>query len=215
MILFACRKRGGYTVRRMRQNGNHIDERELLKRIAAETARMATPGSFYGRVLAEKGTRDQVEDYFVQRFPLSDLYNRAVTGAEYPQLHQEAIKSLSTLVEGRIKQLPGHNRRLAFPISAKLVDTFMHQLMKYEQFRYLYRALFLPLDRRVLTSISKRSIDGIKIPDELSDLGKRYRNDAYSIPKNYYNRIQEGLLTLLPHFEQLEARIELNCVLWT
>ena len=110
----------------------------------------------------------------------------------------------------------------SFALSAKLVNTFMHQLMKYEQFRYLYEQLHLPLDKSVFVSICK--IIPKHDRTEFSCLRKlafRWKNCPCQFNKKDYTKIQSELSRLVEYYNktvltenQICSRIDLNCLLW-
>lgn len=205
-----------------KRNCNIIDLKEVvLKNIVFETTRMASPGSFYGRVVCNKYTKNQVASFFSDIFPINDLWNHVVILDKYSEWHLEQTNRLNEVIKDHIRQLPNRTRRIPFPISAKILDTFMHQLMKYERFRYLYNYIFLPLDQKALQRMSLLTINRVKVPEDLRQLAIKYKNEAYSIPYQEYIRIQNMLPILLnklnqvlPEDYRLNARIELNCVLW-
>lgn len=206
-------------------NGDNITKEEFLTHIAEETTRMAAPGHFYGHVLKNKGTKDKVTSFFVKKFPIKDLWEGTVKPKDYQNWHKRQINGLSRVIDGHIKQLPKKSPkkppRTSFSIAAKLMDTFMHQLMKYERFRYLYKSLYLPLDREALSQLSRKTIHGVEVPEKLHQIASEYKSNPYSISAKKYIKIQEKLSVLLKHFNKdlpkdcrLKARIELNCILW-
>ena len=77
--------------------------------------------------------------------------------ANYDGWHITRVNCLSQVIEdGNYRQ---DNNDTSLALSAKLVNTFMHQLMKYDRFRYLYRGLHLPLDRTVFQRLCRAEND--------------------------------------------------------
>ena len=205
--------------------GKIITKEEFLEHIAKETARMSSPGSFYGRVLRDKKTKEKVTNFFIEIFPIKGLWNHKLQSRNYKNWHKRRISDLGTIINGHIKPLPKKSPKTSFSIAAKLLDTFMYQLMKYERFRYLYKALYLPLDRGALSQLSRKTIKGVEVPKKLNSIATHYWDNPYSIPLKQYMNIQKELIELLiellkrfnnnlPKDCRLRARIELNCILW-
>jgi hypothetical protein len=212
--------------KRSQQNG--LTKEKYLKIIAKETAKMGAPGQFYGPVLSGKGNKQEVINFFVNARPIVDLWSQAQKKMDYKKWHIKLTNGLAEkrgnnkrrLIADHIRQSRNHDRK-PFPISAKLVDTFMHQLMKYEKFRYLYKQLHLPLDSQVFKKLEKDTLfdEKVKIPEKLQNIAKK--KNAYAISSKQYATIQEELLKLLDNINKvlppgckLKARIELNSVLW-
>ncbi|HCO92826.1 MAG TPA: hypothetical protein DIU00_02555 [Phycisphaerales bacterium] len=116
---------------------NFINAADFLTHIARETASIAAPGSIYGRVLVGERIKQKVTEFFTdsELFPMIDLWNCSVNTEYYQNWHKLQVNGLSNVIGEHIKQLHNHTPRISFPIAAKLLDTFMHQLMKYERFR--------------------------------------------------------------------------------
>lgn len=192
----------------------------ILIAIIEETVRMGTPGQYYGPVVSGGGMKQDVIHCFKNEFPIDTLLNKRFTEDQYKRMHKDMVEKLYRVINNNIRQLEGHNRK-AFPICAKLVDTFMHQLIKYEQFRHLYKNLFLPLDGQVFKKFSHGSIldRAVEFPQEIIGIAKRM--GAYEISSSQYYKIQNHLLVVLTDFNtkmpkrfKLKARIQLNAVLW-
>ena len=104
----------------------------------------------------------------------------------------------------------------AHAVAAKFLDTFMHQLMKWEQFRYLWRALYLPLDRRVCARL--RALPDLAAARRIDEaLGDR---SPYALSYTQYCGVQDLIWQLVEDLNarggaelRLTSRIELN-VLW-
>lgn len=202
------------------KNGNQITKAILLQHIAMETANMASPGHFLGHVLKgedkqKKKTKKKLIDFFSvsEKFPIGNLWHGKVRPDCYKGWHKEQIENLSCVIRGHIISLHNHQKRTAFAVAAKLLDTFMHQLMKYDRFRYLYKVLYLPLDRRALGKISQQHILGVPVCQQLLDRAQEYQDNPYSMPSRCYYKIQKELINLSSDCG-LKARIELNCLLW-
>ncbi len=103
--------------------------KQFLKAVAQETARMSYPGRMGGVVKA--GTKKAVEKYFVNHFPIADVWNEAGRVArKFDRWHKKRVRELGGRMErrGLIKKKSDRGQALA----AKFLNTYMHQLMKYE-----------------------------------------------------------------------------------
>jgi len=192
-------------------NGNVITELEYLKRIARETARMAYPGRFN----LTAGTRHAVIKHFTETLP--PLLQQMGANFAYDAWHSDRVGELAEVITP-CRQFNPDN---PFALSAKLVNTFMHQLMKYERFRYLYNKLHLPLDNSAFTSI-RRITDGQPELQTLRDLVAPCIEHSYRFGENHYTQIQDELWRLVKYLNehvltnncQIASRIDLNSLLW-
>jgi len=72
-----------------------------------------------------------------------------------------------------------------------------------------------------MSRISQQAIYGVIVPENLRLMATLYKDNPYSVPHEQYINIQNELLELmnllndfLPEDCRLQARIELNCILW-
>lgn len=184
---------------------------EYLRAIACETARMSFPGRMGGIVAS--GAKRAVEMYFIEKFPINDIWNSSSNVARnYNSWHRLRVQEMSIILNsgGYVKDRNNN----AEAISAKFLNTFMHQLMKYESCRQLWGELHLPLDRRVFASLlSLRS-------EVLRAIKNIIIKPPYSITYDEYFAIQDSLSKLVAELNsrpdvqyKLTSRIELN-LLW-
>ncbi len=200
----------------------NLTKTEYLRAIARETAKMSYPGGMSGRLLRnnkKNRAKDAIEEFFVSNFPIENLWDEKVKCRGYKKWHKQQVEALSGVIK---KYKKNKRENTYFAISVKLVDTFMHQLMKYEEFRYLYKELHLPLDTQAFDNLVAKLEEIGEKPQmgELRKLVNRYKKKAFTINSDDYIEIQKGLLELvkiwnkgLSEFE-IKARIELNCLLW-
>jgi hypothetical protein len=189
--------------------------KQLLKAVAQETARMSYPGRMGGIVKA--GTKKAVEEYFVGDFPIEEIWDEAgQIRRRFDQWHEKRVHELG----GRIQRLGLVKKKsdLREALAAKFLNTYMHQLMKYEQCRLLWDELHLPLDKRILVALSRLQ-RGMK-----SSASKRVatilRKPPYSLPYREYIEVQRALTDFIDELNartrcqiKLRSRIELN-LLW-
>ena len=129
-----------------------IGAEEYLRAVARETARMSYPGRMGG--ILRKGTKQKVQGYFEKDFPLERLWDHAGQEADrFDEFHEKIVFELARVLDENncLKKENDKSEALA----AKLLNTFMHQLMKYEQCRPLWKMLHLPLDRITFNALSR------------------------------------------------------------
>jgi hypothetical protein len=166
-----------------------LTKQELLKQIAHETAKMSYPGSMSRgpKQVVKSGTKAKLEDYFAVKFPLYEIWDNAShISDQYNAWHEHHTKEIGRFLKR--EQCLGNPNGNEFAVSAKFLNTFMHQLMKYEWARPLYRQLHLPLDTRVFKTF--RLINSLAIAKIISCIGT---NTAYSISYKDYKFIQNTL----------------------
>ncbi len=182
---------------------------ELFERVARETARMSYPGSMSrgNAPLVLKGTKAALEDYFAVKFPLRDVWlSSPQVASHYEAWHQsqteEIAKALETTISKRIN---------ATAVAAKFLNTFMHQLMKYEPCRALWPKLHLPLDARIFAALAR-----LRSPSLLA-VQALFAESPYLLPYMAHLDIQHALwrlvheLNVRPGVEfKIGSRIELN-----
>jgi len=187
---------------------------DFLRTVAIETAKMSYPGSMSrGRKpVVIKNAKDKIERYFVDNFDLKTIWRKLGEVADnYDKSHKQWAERLGSFLE---RDCLGNPDNTPATVAAKFIDTFMHQLMKYERFRPLWPHLHLPLDSRVLNMFSR--ID----ESEAMELVRPKIGDhktAYTIPYETYAEIQTTLWAFIaelnrrPNVEvRFCSRIELN-----
>ena len=186
---------------------------EYLKFIAVETARMGWPGSMMRgeKHVLKKGAKQATERFFRDRFPMRSLWDDPLGVADdYERWHRRICCDLADV----LGTFMGAKHNKPETVAAKLLDTFMHQLMKTSRFRVLWPKLHLPLDSRVFAALRRRRVDF----DGKAQIVEILREGwPYSINRDQYDRIQEslqGLLAQMPSYPsdglQWSSRIELN-----
>jgi len=190
---------------------------EYIKAVTRETARMSYPGSMSrGKSpILEGGTKKYIENEFFPTF-LSGLWDTVdIVADQFDDWHEKQTISLGrSLSLKRLLGNPGYGEA----VGAKLINTFMYQLMKYDHFRPLWSKLHLPLDRMMINALSELESPALcPVKDTLND----YKGCPYRITyKKEYKPIQEALWQLVAELNKrpdvgynLTSRIELN-LLW-
>jgi len=189
---------------------------EILLEIAKETARMSYPANMSrGKnppVVSngENKPKARIEKYFTALFPLPDIWHKRI--GDYDTWHQEQAIALGNYL--RRHRHIGEDR-ISTGVAVKFLDTYMHQLMKYEQARYLWSKLHLPLDQKIFNRLKKielRSLTAIK------DLLKK---SPYKLNYAAHSEIQLALARLVKELNKrkeaeykIGSRVELNW-LWS
>ena len=189
------------------------DQADYFRRLARETARISYPGGMSGRVV-DKNTKTAVEGYFVNDFHIEYLWLQAGAVAERSDdWHKERTDGLCKYI-GLQKET---NQREA--VAAKFIDTFMHQLMKYEDFRPLYSKLHLALDGVVFKALSRYA--HLSEYPSLHPVQSIFQMQPYSIKYAEYERVQSALAQLVVELNdradcnyRLRGRIDLNALIW-
>jgi len=195
-----------------------LTKQELLKQIALETSRMSYPGGMSrgSKQIVKATTKHELEYYFANNFPMYELHDNPREIAKgYDSWHKEQSTAIGNFLDN--KKLIGDFRDKEV-VGAKFLNTFMHQLMKYEWSRSLYNELHLPLDSRVLDAIkSFRQIESISIKEINHRIDGK---TVYSLSYADYEFIQQKLWKLIEELNQrpkvefqIRSRIELN-YLW-
>jgi hypothetical protein len=124
----------------------------------------------------------------------------------YDKWHRETTHKCSVAIRQQIV-----DGRQPMSVAAKLLDTFMHQLMKYEPCRPLWNALHLPLDRRVFSALIRLrspSLAGVRQYFDLSPYDLKY-SAHMEIQSRLWGLVKE--LNSRPSAEFcIGSRIELN-----
>jgi hypothetical protein len=182
---------------------------ELFDKIARETARMSYPGSMSRgtKPVVAKGTKKTLEEYFAIDFPLPQVWHQSSEIAiQFDQWHTTRVDEIARAIQALVST---HNEPRS--VAAKFLNTFMHQLMKYEPCRPLLPVLHLPLDARVFATLSKLHVKSLA---PVQDLLSR---SPYSLPYEDHIQVQRALLAFVnelnarPETEfKIHSRIELN-----
>ena len=137
----------------------------------------------------------------------------ATVASTYDQWHDERAGEIAKVVSC-CKGDPDNNPKA---IAAKFLNTFMHQLMKFQKCRPLFEFLHLPLDRRVFNALRSREL---LFPTK-QDILPIIRKAPYTISYSEYLQVQDApWLVVKAANEQsnqtidLTSRIELNSWLW-
>lgn len=204
----------------------NLTKKDYLKAIARETAKMSYPGAMSmqpkGKQIVIGGTKKELEKYFEEKLPIKELWDKKFkTQRAYDVWHKCQTKNISKTV---VRTKCGDKKNNPDAVSAKFLNTFMHQSMKYKEFRYLYKYLHLPLDGQVFKNLARelKEIENLQSLKELRDLAQEYENQAYTLNYDKYKKIQEKLNCLQKYLNKvlknegvkLESRVELSCILW-
>ncbi|MGV8991279.1 MAG: hypothetical protein ACOH1Q_07735 [Thiobacillus sp.] len=186
-----------------------LTRHDLLRRIAIETARMSYPGSMSRgkKPVVTAGTKARLEEYFHDSFPLDNVWIAAAAiEIDYESWHQARVAEIAKHIIGYVA-----SNNEPESVAAKFLNTFMHQLMKYEEARPLFGCLHLPLDARVfskLRRVNSSALRDFKVTFELS---------PYSLPYATHTAIQAALRSFIDELNarptvgfQVRSRIELN-----
>jgi hypothetical protein len=181
----------------------------LLQRIAVETARMSYPGAMSRgkKPVVAGGTKAALEGYFRDAFPIAAVWDTAPTLAlSYDVWHNDRVNEIAAHIGPRVS---AHNVQAS--VAAKFLNTFMHQLMKYQEARPLFNCLHLPLDARVFSKLLR-----IHSPS-LTPLRTTFERSPYSLPYQGHATVQASLWRFVTELNarpsvgfQLTSRIELN-----
>lgn len=188
---------------------------EWIELVGRETAKISWPGRMSGgrRPLLKAKAKVCVETFFAGDFRLGDLLANKLRSQQcFDRGHWDRVERLA----GRLAEFNATRENQPSAISAKLVNTFFHQLMKYEDFRYLWRFLHLPLDGQIFSELVKKKWD-FKNKASISEI---IRKPPYTINEEEYHSVQTSLWSLVKWINdtclwnrQLTSRIELN-LLW-
>jgi len=176
---------------------------ELLRSVAIETSRMSYPSSMSRgkKPVVSGGTKKNLELHFANNFPMEEIWSSADSIArDYDEWHYKQVEKISRVVQKTIK-----SNNVEISVAAKFLNTFMHQLMKYEEARPLLRSLHLPLDRKIFLKLQK-----IESP-ALSTISKYLDKSPYSLKYQAHKRIQVALLSFIEELnERAEVEIEIK-----
>jgi hypothetical protein len=194
---------------------------EYLLAIAKETARMSWPGQM--APILKAGAKKSVEAYFTSDF-LGHLRKiwRGQRVVHYDRWHDQRVQELARSLDEKVKSRNRKGARTGYlpeAVAAKLLNTFMHQLMKYKECRFLWADLHLVLDTGVFKALGRLAVNSRALQSERTD--SVLTQNPYTIPYREYKLVQRrlrkfvGELNRRPGNEfRLTSRIELN-LLWT
>jgi hypothetical protein len=180
-----------------------------LRHIALETARLSYPGSMSRKSgVVKKGTKKSLEIYFEETFPIASLLKNVDDIAkDYDRWHKDRVDEISKIIAGHLQS----EKKEPASVAAKFLNTFVYQLMKYNEFRPLWDQLHLPLDRRVFDKL--RSLRA----ESLRDVQSEFSKSPYEVSYDKSLEIQERLFGLIKEFNEqnddswkFHSRIELN-----
>lgn len=182
---------------------------QLLRHIIAETARMAYPGSMSRgkKPVVSKGTKAMLEKHLVERFPIGEVWSSARNIApRYEAWHRIRVEEIAGAIGQNVAP---HN--VPMSVAAKFLNTFMHQLIKYEEARPLLSALHLPLDARVFAKLIRvKSL-------ALCQVSNLFRLSPYSLKYEAHLQIQQAFFGFIAELNTrqdvefvIRSRIELN-----
>lgn len=182
---------------------------DLLRAIGIESARLSYPGSMSrGKSpVVKQGTKSIVENYFAEAFPMGEVWSSAhdIAG-RYDDWHRERLAEIE---EAIAKQVWAGNQPMS--VAAKFLNTFMHQLMKYEPARPLFVALHLPLDSRVFAALRRERLPALShIRNQLSESPYALRYDAHEQIQDVLTRFIDELNRRPGAEFAIRSRIELN-----
>ena len=194
-----------------------LTTKDRLRGIGVETARMSYPGGMCRgrRPVVRKGTKLKLEQLFSsEQFLLFDLTRPSLAADLYVDWH----RATTEMIAGELvaANCLANRENDGEAVTAKFLDTFMHQLMKYAEFRPLFDQMHLPLDRRVLGRLRS-----LKSSAAAHKVGRRVRGRSlYSISYDDYRFVQDTLSELVAELNgrnamefEITSRIKLN-LLW-
>ena len=157
--------------------------------------------------VVSEGTKVALEAYFRDAFPMKPVWNSAqAIATKYDIWHANRVSEIAAHIAEKVSTY-----NVAASVAAKFLNTFMHQLMKYENARPLFTCLYLPLDARVFAKLRR-----IHSPS-LTPLRDTFSRSPYSLPYEQHSAIQGALWRFIAELNarpgarfQLTSRIELN-----
>lgn len=186
---------------------------DFFRAVAVETARMSWPGSMSrGKFPVIRGeTKKVVESYFSSTFPLAYLWESTdAIGATFDEWHYERVRELAGAMRPNVC-----SPNKPWSVAAKFINTFLHQLQKYDMFRPIRPSLHLPLDTQMFQVLHQAESDA------LFNVKPLFRQSPYRMDYSKHLDIQQALLAFLAELNcrhgaefRFNARIDLN-LLWT
>jgi hypothetical protein len=158
--------------------------------------------------VVKKGTKAVVEMYFARSWLVRKAVSGSVTSTQYDAWHRKVSFALAARIESKVGR-----KRSAVAIAAKFVDTFMHQLMKYDDVRPLFPVLHLPLDRIVFLHLKSVA------PGELRCVDDLLKSSPYELSYAQHMKVQRALRCWKDALNdrkradfKLESAVELNLI---
>jgi hypothetical protein len=198
-----------------------ISYEDWLTRVSVETARMSYPTSMSrGTVpLVIGNTKKALEKYFDESGFVKNLLELQKGGPKQEQYDEWHTKRICEIGDLLVSKKLLCDAKTKFGVGAKFVDTYMHQLMKFEMCRSFWKLLFLPIDRKVCRFLNK-SKDVFS--QRVQVIVDKYKNESpYFITEEEYSEIQKSLWIIIDEINKnlnekytLTSRIELNCIMW-
>jgi hypothetical protein len=147
-------------------------------------------------------------------------FNLDIT-ANFDKWHEERVSELCKYIETH--PCLQNKYKSGTAIAAKLLNTFLHSLMRRKEYQHICRSLHLPLDHGVFDNLRKLLKQSeyrgcLKCIDKIIE--ENYKS-PYSIDYETYSEIQLALEKLVKQINikvgseyELTSRIELNAILW-
>jgi hypothetical protein len=192
--------------------------------VKKETAMLAWPGHM--NPIVRKGAKTAVERFFVDQVDLATLSAESIrTQDNFDTWHRRNITALAQVLntgdrDGKWIKDRDREPYSADAVASKLVDVFLHQLIKYRPFAHLHDYLHLPIDTQVQPKIRKLAREAHEPRHRVAaGLLKNTRN-VYTLSYEEYMKIQIFLwdavdAELNDEFEKYgHSRILLNPYLW-
>jgi len=134
---------------------------------------------------------------------------------DYDSWHRKQATKLAGSIGSHVG-----SRYCADAAAAKLLNTFMHQLMKYEWSRFLWEDLHLPLDRGTFPALRRLAREVGSEALREGETSEILRQNPYTISLEKHELVQKQLWRLSGELNRrrerefkLTSRIELN-LLW-
>src|SRR3989339_1920986 len=109
-----------------------MTRQDFLKQIVKETAKMSYPGMMSmgsrNKQIVVANTKNALADYLLNNFPVEKLWDRTPKKQDFDSWHHKMTQRISETV---VKKKLGNQANNPYAVSAKFLNTFMHQLMKY------------------------------------------------------------------------------------
>jgi len=185
-------------------------EKRRIEAMTRETARMSYPSSMSRgrRPLVKGGTKKAVEQSFVDFSHVQKMLAGSIKPHQYGAWHRAVSEQLASSLGSKICR-----KTTREGVANKLLDTFMHQAMKYEAVRSNWPMLYLPLDRVVFNCL--RSVDSKAVARVHVELTK----NSYELTYDEYLNVQKALTAWCKELNarpgmtfRVRSRIELNWI---
>lgn len=202
-----------------------LKQKEFLKQVAKESAKMSWPGQMQG--ILNEGTKHAVEEYFSGQFipHLRKIRSTpyGMTMEKYDLWHRQRVKNFGNFLRqgNHVKISRQDNSPAKYKpdaVACILLNTFMHQLMIYEEYRRLWRNLHLVFDRGVFKKLHSLS----RCYSTLISIDSILEGNPYKITYKEYVIVQNQLWKFIGELNKqpgadykICSRIELNPILWT